>query len=73
MQLFDVVAQRRICWNRYLEEPGLEVWVDEDVEAVELEAVPAMRDEHLARAVHRELDGDDGLDDDVLYVLKIKV
>ena len=29
--------------------------------------------EHLARAVHRELDGDDGLDDDVLYVLKSKI
>ena len=37
-----------------LEEPRLEVGVDEDVEAVELEAVPLVRHEHLARAVHRE-------------------
>ena len=53
-----------------LQEPGLEVGVDEDVEAVQLEAVPAMRHEHLARAVHRKLHRDDRLDDHVFDVLE---
>ena len=55
-----------------LEEPRLEVGVDEDVEAVQLEAVPAMGNEHFASAVHRELDGNDRFDDHVLNVLKFE-
>ena len=50
----------------HLQQPRLQVGVDQDVEAVDLEAVVPVRHEHLAGAVHGELHGHDTLDDDVL-------
>ena len=50
----------------HLQQPRLQVGVDQDVEAVDLEAVVPVRHEHLAGAVHGELHGNDALDDDVL-------
>ena len=46
------INQDDVC---HLYEPRLEVRVYEDVEAVEFEAVVAVRDEHLGSAVHRKL------------------
>ena len=43
--------------------------IDQDVEAVQLEAVPPVGHKHLAGRVDGELDRDDGLDDDVFDVL----
>ena len=55
---FDFEVDRSLAVERGgevdLEEPRLQVGVDEDVEAVELEAVPLVRHEHLACAVHGE-------------------
>ena len=49
-----------------LQQPGLQVGVNQNIKAVELETIIPVGDEHLAGTVNRELHRDDALDDDVL-------
>ena len=50
----------------HLQQPGLQVGVNQNIKAVQLETIISVGDEHLTSTVNGELHRDDALDDDVL-------
>ena len=49
-----------------LQQPGLQIRVNQNIKTIHFKTIVSVRHEHLARAVHRELHRDNALDDHIL-------